>query len=51
MPKQDYIDNIVWILNKVKEYNIDCPSKLYSDLHSEYKRVYYEIYQIGRAHV
>ena len=45
MPKQDYIDNIVWILNKIKEYNIDCPSKLYRELHSEYKRVYYEIYQ------
>lgn len=44
LPKQDYLDNIVWVLKKNQEYDITCSSTLVSNLKSEYRRVYAEIY-------
>lgn len=45
MPKHDYIDNLAWLLMKVQLFDIDCSSTLISKLKSEFKRVYYDIYQ------
>lgn len=45
MPKHDYIDNLAWLLMKIRLFDIDCSSTLISRLKSEFKRVYYEIYQ------
>lgn len=45
MPKHDYIDNLAWLLTKIRLFDINCSSTLVSKLKSEFKRVYYDIYQ------
>ena len=44
MSKQDYLDNIAWILSKVDILNISISSTLRNQLEYEFKRVYQEIY-------
>jgi hypothetical protein len=45
MPKQDFLDNIVWLLVKTKEYNISINSSLLYKLESWFEHYYINIYQ------
>ncbi len=51
MSKQDYIDNIVWVIKKAKILDVEISIKLYAELKSEYKRVYYEIYNTNAVDI
>ena len=42
--KHDYLDNIVWLLNQIKTYNIQVPLSLINELEDKYWRLYSEIY-------
>lgn len=42
--KHDYLDNIVWLLNQIKTYNIQIPLSLINELEDKYWRLYSEIY-------
>lgn len=45
MPKHDYIDNLAWLLMKIKIYNVGLSSKVIDNLTSEFMLVYKDIYQ------
>lgn len=45
MPKQDLLDNIAWILGKVKEKGLYASSSLIYSLENEYRKYYHEIYE------
>ena len=42
--KHDYLDNIVWLLNQIKTYNIQVSLSLINELEDKYWRLYSEIY-------
>ena len=42
--RHDYLDNIVWLLNQIKTYNIQVPLSLINELEDKYWRLYSEIY-------
>ena len=44
LSKQDFIDNIIWLFNKIKEYNITLSSRLKEELRNCYKKYSREIY-------
>lgn len=44
LSKHDYLDNIVWLLNQIKTYNIQVPLSLINELEDKYWRLYSEIY-------
>jgi hypothetical protein len=44
LPKQDYIDNIVWLLAKIREFNIPDMQNLVYSLENEYNKLFYDIY-------
>lgn len=44
LSKQDQLDNIVWLLNKSKGFNINLESALKQHLYDDAKRLLYEIY-------
>lgn len=43
-PKQDILDNIVWILAKIREYNIEVPVNFINKLENNYRKYYIDIY-------
>lgn len=45
LKKQDYLDNIVWMLNKAKVLNINLTSAFKQKLHDKAAELIYEIYQ------
>ncbi|BDU50719.1 hypothetical protein [Haliovirga abyssi] len=45
MPKQIYLDNIAWMLAKIRELNIEIDENLKSKLCSDYYRLVSEIYE------
>lgn len=45
LKKQDYLDNIVWLLNKSKALNINLSSAFKQKLHDKATDLIYEIYQ------
>lgn len=47
LTKQDYLDNIVWALNKAKALNIDLPSSFKQKLHDKAEALIYEIYRLN----
>lgn len=47
MPKQDMLDNTVWLLNRIKEFGIIIPSDLESKLMHLYDELFNDIY--GRS--
>lgn len=44
MPKQDYLDNIVWLYAKIEEFNIDVKYSLLDRIKREYNSLFNEIY-------
>ncbi|MCM1991174.1 hypothetical protein [Oceanirhabdus seepicola] len=48
LPKQDYLDNIVWILAKMREFNIHDNESLKYNLEDEFNRLYHEVYLSGK---
>lgn len=44
MPKQDFLDNVVWIMAKIKQYNIIVSQSLVQELNSYYVQLLHEIY-------
>lgn len=42
--KQDILDNIVWILAKIREYNIETTISFINKLENEYRKYYIDIY-------
>lgn len=45
LPKQDYLDNIVWMLAKIREYNIRDTENLVYELENQFNEMFQEIYQ------
>lgn len=45
LPKQDYLDNITWILAKIREFSIYNTENLVYELENEFNRIFQEIYQ------
>lgn len=45
LPKQDYLDNIVWMLAKIKEFNLQDKNNLIYELEEQYYSIFGEIYQ------
>lgn len=43
--KQVILDNIVWLLAKIREYNINVSSTFINNLENEYRRLFYDIYE------
>lgn len=44
MPKQDYIDNLVWMIQKVLDYNLSVPFFTISKLQKEFSHYFKEVY-------
>lgn len=44
LSKQDLLDNIVWILTRIKEYDIICPQSLLLELNQKFQELYSDIY-------
>lgn len=44
LPMQDMLDNIVWLLSKIREYNIENASNLVYELQNTYYRLFSDIY-------
>ncbi len=44
LPMQDMLDNIVWLLSKIREYNIENAQSLVYELKNTYNRLFSEIY-------
>ena len=44
MPKQDFLDNLAWVLEKIRIYNISVSSQLVYCLTEAFHKYYYDIY-------
>ena len=44
LSKQELLDNIAWLIKKIKDYHIDIPSSSYDKLEHIYNKYYREIY-------
>lgn len=44
MPKQDFLDNLAWLLEKIRIYNIPASSQLVYCLTEAFHKYYYDIY-------
>ncbi|WP_234117229.1 hypothetical protein [Clostridium hydrogenum] len=45
LPKQDYLDNIAWMIAKIREYNIRDTENLVYELENQFNEMFQEIYQ------
>lgn len=43
--KQDILDNIVWLLAKIREYDINVSSTFINNLENDYRSLFYDIYE------
>ncbi|MDE5599879.1 MAG: hypothetical protein K2I49_02985, partial [Ureaplasma sp.] len=44
LPKQDLLDNIVWLLMQIRLFNITCPASLILEFHQLYEELWDDIY-------
>lgn len=44
LPQQDYLDNLVWIYNRLIQFNIQGMDALKDEIQKKYERYFYEIY-------
>lgn len=51
MPRQDFLDNCVWLLLKIRKYNIDVSKSLIDDLQWKVKRYYRDIFKDDLLHI
>ena len=45
LPKQDYLDNVVWLIMQIQIYNIPTPQSLVFELQNSYATLVHEIYE------
>ena len=46
LPQQDYLDNLVWIYNRLIQFNIQGMDALKDEIQKKYERYFYEMYCI-----
>lgn len=49
LSKQELLDNVAWLIKKIREYEIDIISSSYDKLHNIYNKYYREIYVGNRS--
>jgi hypothetical protein len=45
LPKQDYLDNIAWVIAKIREFSINDSQNLIYELEDQFNTIFQEIYQ------